>query len=197
MIGSVKMQWLLFSYHAPSQPSALRVAVWRELRQHGAVGIGSGGLYALPERTEYVELLERLTEKVIQGGGRAVSFRATALTESDERSIAEAFAAARHEEYLQVIKSARKLTAHIAQEDDDRDYRFAEVESLEEELDKVRRQLLRVVRRDLGGTASRSDAEAGVVAAEQRLQLYIENAYRDNDAKMSAPAPESNTDEVA
>jgi len=174
------MQWLLFSYRVPSQPSALRVAVWRELRQHGAVGIGSG-LYALPERTEYFELLERLTDKVAQGGGVAVSFLASALTEVDRTTVDEAFRAARHEEYLQVIKSARKLAAHIAQEDDDRDYRFAEVESLEEELDKVRRQLARVVRRDLGGVETRLEAESAVEAAAARLERYVENAYEGND----------------
>ncbi|MEZ4503294.1 MAG: Chromate resistance protein ChrB [Dehalococcoidia bacterium] len=182
------MQWLLFSYRVPSQPSALRVAVWRELRQHGAVGIGSG-LYALPERAEYVELLERLTERVTQGGGLAVSFRAAALTEVDRATVDDAFGAARHEEYLQVIKSARKLAAHIAQEDDDGDYRFAEVESLEEELDKVRRQLARVVRRDLGGVAARSEAEAAVEAAAARLERYLENAYEGNEGATAADAP--------
>lgn len=184
------MQWLLFTYRAPSQPSALRVAVWRELRQAGAVGLG-GGLYALPERAEYVGLLERLTEKVTAGGGSAVSFRATALTDVDGRVIADAFSVARDEEYLQVIKSARKFIAHVAQEDDDHDYRFAEVESLEEELDKVRRQLARVVRRDLAGAATRADAEAAVAAATARLEVYLENAYRGNEPQEDGTSADS------
>jgi hypothetical protein len=134
--------------------------VWRDLRQHGAVGVGSG-LYALPDLTEYVALLERLTDKISKGGGSAVSFRASALTDADRDAIAEAFGAARHEEYQQVIKSARKLAAHIAQEDDD--------------------QLARVVRRDFAGASGRDDAEAAVSAAAERLLLYVENAYRGSD----------------
>ena len=43
------IDWLLFSYRVPAQPSAVRVAVWRDLRQHGALGLGTG-LYALPDR---------------------------------------------------------------------------------------------------------------------------------------------------
>jgi hypothetical protein len=188
------VSWLLFSYRVPSQPSALRVSLWRELRQHGAVGLGSG-LYALPELAEYTELLQRLSERVAQGNGTAMSFRASALTDADQEKIAEAFAAARHEEYLQVIKSARKLAAHIAQEDRDADYRFAEVESLEEEFDKVRRQLARVVRRDFTGTPIRTDADSAVATASDRLQQYIENAYRQSD---EASEPEQSfVDEVA
>jgi Protein ChrB, N-terminal len=186
------MQWLLFSYRVPSQPSALRVATWRELRQHGAVGMGSG-LYALPDRPEYVELLERLSDKIAEGGGSAASFRAAALTETDRRTVDDAFRAARQEEYLQVAKSARKLAAHIDQEDGDEDYRFAEVESLEEELDKVRRQFARVVRRDLGGVEARRDAEVAVETAAARLDRYLENAYQGNEGVDDSDADASVT----
>ncbi len=171
------MDWLLFSYRVPAQPSAVRVAVWRDLRQHGAVGLGTG-LYALPDRDTYIEVVEQLTERVTQGGGSAISFRATALSEADERTIADTFAAARREEYLQVVKSARKLREHIAQEDEDRDYRFAEVESLEEELQKVRRQLALVVMRDVGPPANQAEATTAIEQAATRLQTYLENAYR-------------------
>ena len=36
------MEWLLLSYSVPAQPSALRVATWRALKQAGAVLLGPG-----------------------------------------------------------------------------------------------------------------------------------------------------------
>lgn len=184
------MNWLLFSYRVPAQPSAVRVAIWRDLRQHGAVAVGTG-LYALPDRDTYLDVLAQLTERVSHGGGSAVAFRATALAEADERMIADAFATARREEYLQIVKSARKLGEHIDREDQERDYRFAEVESLEEELQKVRRQLALVVMRDVGPEANHPEARAAIEQAAGRLQEYLEHAYRhDRDARSSGEADE-------
>lgn len=85
--------------------------------------------------------------------------------------------AARHDEYKQVIKSANKLFDHIAREEASLDFRFAEVESLEPELQKVRRQLDLVVDRDLLELAVRNDAQAALAAAEVRLQEYLGHAY--------------------
>lgn len=175
-----RLDWLLFSYRTPAQPSALRVAVWRELRQSGAVAIGAG-LYAFPNRADYIELLGRLTEKLELGGGSAVSFSASALGARDERRIADAIRTAREDEYRQVIKSAAKFIDHVGREDEERDYRFAEVEALEEELAKVRRQLERVVRRDPGGVDLRAEAETTVQSAAERLEEYVKDAY-ENDA---------------
>ena len=139
--------------------------------------LARGGSVSGGQVNTYIEVVEQLTECVTQGGGSAISFRATALSEADERTIADTFAAARREEYLQVVKSARKLREHITQEDEDRDYRFAEVESLEEELQKVRRQLALVVMRDVGPPANQAEATTAIEQAATRLQTYLENAY--------------------
>jgi hypothetical protein len=172
--------WLLISYSAPNQPSALRVATWRALKQAGALLLGPG-LYALPESERHRLLLGDLTTRIVSGGGTAIMLSAAALTDDDERSIQLKFEAARHEEYQQVLKSARKFCAHVEQEEQDHDYRFAEVESLEEELQKVRRQLALVRERDPFPLPIAGEAEAGVAAAEARLQKYLDNAFREEN----------------
>lgn len=169
--------WLLISYHVPTHPSALRVATWRSLKQLGAVALGDG-LYALPEGAAQREAIAALTERIAAGGGSSICFVANALTPEDEEALHQRFLAARHDEYRQVVKSARKLIDHIGREDATEDYRFAEVESLEEELEKVRRQLRHVLGRDHLGVASRVEAQAAVLEAEARLQEYFDHAYR-------------------
>jgi hypothetical protein len=172
--------WLLISYHVPTNPSALRVATWRALKQLGAVSLGDG-LYALPATDPHRESLLHLADRIAEGGGSAISFNATPLTEADERAIQQKFEAARYDEYRQVAKSAHKLIEHIDREEESRDYRFAEVDSLEEELNKVRRQFERAVSRDFAGLGLREEAQAALVAAEQRLHLYLDNAYREEN----------------
>src|SRR5207253_290966 len=101
--GGIVSDWLLISYHVPNQPSALRVAAWRALKQQGAVLLGPG-LYALPDTRPHQAALSDLTERIVDGGGTAISFAAAALTDDDARALQLKFEAARHDEYQQVIK---------------------------------------------------------------------------------------------
>ena len=91
-------------------------------------------------------------------------------------------------EYAQVIKSARHFVEHVARETETEDFRFAEVESLEEELEKVRRQLKRVVERDYFDSQLREDAAAAVLEAEQHFLTYVGRA-----AGVSSDQPEVTT----
>ncbi|MEX2230081.1 MAG: Chromate resistance protein ChrB [Dehalococcoidia bacterium] len=174
------VEWLLLSYRVPNQPSALRVASWRALKQRGAVLLGPG-LYALPETAENREALSELSVRITEGGGTAIAMNASAMTPDDQRALELKFEAARHDEYQQVIKSAHKLFDHIGREEATRDYRFAEVESLEQELQKVRRQLALVIGRDLIGLPMRAEAEAALATAEARLHQYLDNAYQEEN----------------
>ena len=174
--------WLLISYRVPNQPSALRVAAWRALKQRGAVLLGPG-LYVLPDAPDQRAALTDLAQRIADGGGSAITLTAGALTAEDERALALKYQAARYDDYRQVIKSAHKLFDHIGREEASHDYRFAEVESLEEELNKVRRQLDLVLERDSERLPQREEAVSAVRAAEERLQQYLDNAYREENTE--------------
>ena len=174
--------WLLISYRVPTQPSALRVASWRALKQMGAVSLGPG-LYALPNTPEFVDGLKRLSERIAEGGGSAVKFSAAPLTNGDKASLSALFAAARTDEFQQAARSARRLIEHIEREKASEDYRFAEVESLEEEMEKVRRQFQRVVARDHFGTLAKEEALSALLKAEQCLGDYLNTAYEKENPK--------------
>ena len=174
--------WLLICYHVPNQPSALRVATWRALKQRGAILLGPG-TYALPETEAHRKGLETLTERIVAGGGTAIAFAAAALSEADRRALELKSEAARHDDYRQVVRSTNNLIDHIEREESEHDYRFVEVEALDEELAKVRRQLEHVIERDTTGVPSREEAVAAVRAAEARLQRYMDNAYREENTE--------------
>ncbi|MEP7216216.1 MAG: Chromate resistance protein ChrB [Anaerolineaceae bacterium] len=79
-------------------------------------------------------------------------------------------------DYAQVIKSATRFVEHVERETSTEDFRFVEVESLEGEMEKVRRQLQRVIDRDHFDNAAREGAHAAVLAAERALSGYVELA---------------------
>lgn len=175
MGDAARQRWLIACFAIPAEPSALRVATWRSLKQLGAAAVGSG-VYALPERPELREAFLKLKERVNSGGGSAFLLQAQALHTEDEEVVVERFATSRAADYAQVIKSARRFVEHVERETATQDFRFVEVESLEEELEKVRRQLHRVRERDYFVNPTREEAQAAVIEAERALRAYVELA---------------------
>ena len=170
--------WLLISYHAPTEPSALRVATWRMLKELGAVKLGDG-LHYLPNTPVCAARIEDLRVRLQEGGGSALAVVASGLTPADEAALNNAFLAARTDELSQVQRWAQRLIDHIGREEATDDYRYAEVDTLEEEMEKVRRQFRRAADRDyFGTTPARSAAAATVSEASQRLARYIDEAFR-------------------
>lgn len=186
-------RWLLVSYHAPTEPSALRVATWRALKQLGAVKLGDG-LYFLPHTPECAGAVEALQQRIQGGGGDALVVSASGLSSPDEVYLSESFMAARADEFAQVERWAQRLVEHIGREESTDDYRFAEVDTLEEEMEKLRRQFQRVAERDYLGSPARQAAAAVLSEAAQRLSAYVDEAFRKENglSERSADAPARN-----
>jgi hypothetical protein len=140
------------------------------------VAVGAG-VYAAPNTPEFASRILQLGERIVEGGGVALKFQAVAMTKEDEKAIRRMFEAARADEYMQVARAARRLSEHVQRELDHRDFRLAELETLEEELEKVRRQYRRVVERDYFGTRVREEVELAVLEADKALQKYLDRAY--------------------
>lgn len=100
------MKWVLLSYRIPREPSTPRIGVWRRLRRLGVAQLGDG-LVALPQDARTREHLEWVAAQVEEAGGSATLWQAQAQSSADERQVAEAMAAARSQEYAQLIEQAR------------------------------------------------------------------------------------------
>lgn len=179
----------MVSYHVPNEPSAVRVATWRALKHVGAVKLGDG-LYFLPNTDACTASLEELRGRIEIGGGSALTIVARGLSDADEANLQELFAAARADEFHQVFKSSARLVEHIAREEATDDYRLAEVDALEEELEKVRRQFQRASDRDHLGAAGREEAANAVSEAAQRMRRYLDEAFRKENGLPVREEPE-------
>lgn len=98
------------SYRLPREPSTPRIALWRRLKRLGVAQI-SDGLVALPADARTREQLEWAADNVLEHRGSASVWLARPSTLVQERSLAQAMAAARAEEYLELAAAVNAAGA--------------------------------------------------------------------------------------
>ena len=155
-----RARWVLLVYRIPREPSRHRVAVWRKLRDLGALYL-QDGVAALPEDAVTREQLEWLQLRVKEAGGEATLWEALPVTVAEEREMVGAFRASREEAYRAIISQAQRLR------------RKAELGggvALSEQLGKLEREFRAERRRDYFRSPLRTEAAAALKAARQAVR---------------------------
>lgn len=147
---SERTQWALLAYRIPREPSTPRIAVWRRLKRLGVAQLGDG-LVALPLDARTREQLEWVADEVRQAGGEATLWLAQAASSAQERNLAADLAEARAAEYRAVIEEADSVTTPTTRT-----------------IQRLRRELRRINRRDYFPPPARSAAKAAVEALAAR-----------------------------
>src|SRR5215207_2975262 len=99
---------MLLIYRIPREPSRHRVAVWRKLRDLGALYL-QDGVAALPEDAVTREQLEWLQLRVREAGGEATLWEARPGTMAEEAELVGAFRSSREEAYRTIIAEAERV----------------------------------------------------------------------------------------
>ncbi len=162
-------RWVLLVYRLPREPSRHRVAVWRKLRDLGALYL-QDGVAALPEDAVTREQLEWLQLRVREAGGRATLWEALPNTVAENRDLVEAFRAAREEGYRGVIEGAERIRRKAAL--------GADRASLLEEVAKIEREFRAERRRDYFRSPLRTEAAQALRAARRMLVEAASSADR-------------------
>jgi len=103
-----RTRWLILIYQLPREPSRHRVAVWRKLRDLGALYL-QDGVTTLPEDAVTREQLEWLQLRVREAGGEATLWEAKPGTLAEEAALVEAFRSSREKTYRDIIARAERL----------------------------------------------------------------------------------------
>lgn len=99
--------WSVLVYKVPSQPTRLRIQIWRKLQALGAVYL-QDGMAILPTREDLDENLGYLASAIDGMGGSAVLLRSKGFSPEDDQQIVLRFqqaADARMEKILSRLKS--------------------------------------------------------------------------------------------
>jgi hypothetical protein len=153
-------RWVLLVYRIPRDPSRHRVAVWRKLKDLGALYL-QDGMAALPEDSVTREHMEWLQLRVKEAGGEATLWEARPGTVAEEGALVGAFRASREEAYRAIIAQADRLS------------RKAELGgggTLPEQLSKLEREFRAERRRDYFRSPLRTEAAAALKAARQAVR---------------------------
>jgi hypothetical protein len=153
-------RWLLLVYRIPREPSRYRVAVWRKLRDLGALYL-QDGVAALPEDAVTREQLEWLQLRVREAGGVATLWEARPGTVAEEGELVGAFRTSREESYRAIIAEAERVR------------RKAEMgggKVLLEQLGKLEREFRAERRRDYFRSPLRAEAATTLKAARRAVR---------------------------
>jgi hypothetical protein len=102
------MRWVLLVYRIPREPSRHRVAVWRKLRDLGALYL-QDGVAALPEDAVTREQMEWLQLRVREAGGEATLWEGRPGTVAEEAELVETFRSSREKAYRTIMAGAERL----------------------------------------------------------------------------------------
>jgi hypothetical protein len=151
--------WVLLVYRIPREPSRHRVAVWRKLRNLGALYL-QDGVAALPEDAVTREQMEWLQLRVREAGGEATLWEAKPGTLAEEAGLVEAFRSSREKTYRDIIARAERLR------------RKAEMGggALSERLGKLEREFRAERRRDYFRSPLRLEAAGALKAAREAMR---------------------------
>src|SRR5215203_2215631 len=167
MLGDMEERtcWLILIYQIPREPSRHRVAVWRKLRDLGALYL-QDGVAALPEDAVTREQLEWLQLRVREAGGEATLWEARPGTLAEEAELMEAFRSSREKTYRDIIARAERLR------------RKAQIGggALSERLGKLEREFRAERRRDYFRSPLRLEAAGALKAAREAVRNREESS---------------------
>jgi DNA-binding transcriptional regulator PaaX len=150
---SLEQAWSILVYRIPSQPSRLRLQVWRKLQSVGALYL-QDAVCVLPSRPDQEDPLREVAESIREFGGSAHLFAASLAAGFTSAEICEGFRAMA-DERNRTILSRIQGALHILEKDVD----MADIEVAEESLMRERIAFLRAQRLAYFGGSLDHDVE--------------------------------------
>jgi len=141
-----KTRWLLLIHQLPPKPDYVRVKVRRRLQGIGAVAL-KRTVYALPASDQSREDFEWLAREIAELGGEATICEGSFLEPETGTRLIAAHRAERSREYGEIAASAQRESGDV---------------------DRLKRRLTLVTGVDHFEAQGRADAEAAIMALEQR-----------------------------
>jgi hypothetical protein len=152
------------------------VALWRRLRAAGAASVLNGA-WILTVTDEHKLLYAQLVEMVRAQGGSATVFATAATSDEEERAIVARFQADRAREYDEFAERSGEFLAEIEKETRRRKFTFAELEEIEDDLDKLSTWLSKIKARDFFPDARMQQANETLETCGTALRTFADAVY--------------------
>ncbi|HUT67493.1 MAG TPA: Chromate resistance protein ChrB [Dehalococcoidales bacterium] len=170
------MDWLLFTYWLPAEPSRKRVFIWRQLKKLGALSVEGAG-WLLPKAEPFATKIKDILNSVEEMEGTANLYIVADFSETQEQRAIARFKQKREREYAEIIKECHKMLHHIERERQQQEINFEEVQELEGDLGKINRWLSEAKERDFWDIAAREEVQKLINEAETGLNIFTQETY--------------------
>jgi hypothetical protein len=180
------MEWLLFTYWLPPEPSRKRVFIWRQLKKIGALSTEGGG-WLLPKRELLLTNIADIARNVEEMGGTTNLYSVTYISETQEQRAIAKFQQERDREYSEIITECQKALKHIERERKVHRFNIEEIEELEGDLEKVKRWHCEALKRDFWEVAARNEVEKLISEAEVSLSDFTQKTYETLQSSQQEP----------
>ena len=170
------MDWLLFTYWLPAEPSRKRVYIWRQLKKLGALSMEGAG-WLLPKAEPVEAKIRGILNSVEEMGGTANLYSVTDFSETQEQRAIVRFQQEREKEYTEIIKECHKMLRHMERERQQQEFNFEEIQELEGDLGKINRWLSEAKERDFWDIDTREEVEKLMGEAETGLTTFTQETY--------------------
>lgn len=172
-------KWLVINYNLPTEPSRLRVSVWRSLKKLGAVNIQKS-MWVFPQTEDNYSALLKISQEIESTSGEAILMQCLFLDPGHEKRVISSFNSARDEEYKEFIEECGKYLKELEKEISIEKFTFAEVEEEEEELTKLHSWYAKLKARDVFHSSQRDHAQKLLDQAKKAFENYSDLVYRHN-----------------
>jgi hypothetical protein len=170
-------RWLLLIYRVPSQPSRLRVAVWRDLKRMGALYLQQA-VCVLPDVENVRTQLDEVRDRINEMQGTTIFLELDSVDDDVRQQFVEGLRANSAKEYAEIVEECEtKFFKEIEFERFRDNYTFEEAEEIRQDLEKLKRWLAKVEARDWLGASGRTEANEKVAECERLMDEFEADVY--------------------
>lgn len=169
-------QWLLYSYKAPSDPSTLRVRIWRTLKALGVLYIQQS-VCVVPNTQDVRKKIRKLEILIRENRGESQLIVIECFSKTSEETIIQQFNTQRDHEYTEFMEEAIQFLNELKKETDDHNFTYREVEENDAELLRLKRWYRKIKRRDFFQSSLSQENEQMLVKCEDALNAFTEKVY--------------------
>jgi hypothetical protein len=172
----IARQWLLLIYKVPKDPTRFRTYLWRQMRILGALSLQQM-VCLLPKTPDHESEMQRLVAKIEEFGGEAHVLTFSSPSKEWEDRIITRFNEAVNEDYAEVAENEERFQDEIHRETRKEKFTFVELEDMEDDREKINREMARVRARDFFDAPGRLEAEAQMAETKKLFKEFSREVY--------------------
>lgn len=138
MLDSESTQgWLILVYKMPSNPSTLRIGIWKRMKELGALLLQQS-VYVLPHRPRLKESVDEVKDRILKLGGQCRLLQTGPFDEDQQRQIVKEFRLLVDQDYEQIVDDCQLVMHEVQRKASAEKLTLAEFAQAESQLGKLK-----------------------------------------------------------